>query len=142
MKQLLLKTTLLLFISTIISCENFDREFESEPLIGVWFLVKKTADKTNIPIDSCMSKTTIEFKSNKRYTEIVFYKDSIGKCKFYEDFGKWNKFNGKYDIDNLTIIDQKLKIEIIGNRLIYSYQAWHDPFGNFTTYLYKISCCG
>lgn len=123
----------ILVVIILFSCETFDREIESEHLVGKWVLIKKTSDGVNIMLDNCSSKTTIVFKSNKTYLENIVYIDSLEGCKSYEEFGKWDKFNGVYDIDNLSIIDQKLKIQIINNELVYSYQSWHDPFGNFTT---------
>lgn len=115
------------------SCDLLNLKNDNDPITGKWKIIKKSENGFYVPLDECRIKTSLEFFPDGKYTEKRFYIDSTNNCKSYEDFGEWNFFNNKYVIDNLTIIDQKRKIRLVDNGLIYSYQAWHNPLGNFTT---------
>ncbi len=123
----------LLITFLLVNCNRFELNKEQDPLIGKWKMFKKTKDGLNIPIDECLSSNFIEFKTNNKYIETISYKDSLDNCFTYNDYGEWYFYNGNYNIDNLTIINQNRKIKIENDILIYYYQAWNDPFGNFTT---------
>ena len=115
---------LLLLVCSILSCTK-EESTVINPITGKWYMKQFIRNDSIITLDDCALMKSIEFTNDKYYNENYFKKDSLNICRFNgTSGGKWTFENGKYELDNGSLFDQKLKVWINNKDLYYSFEGW------------------
>lgn len=122
------RITLCLAILLFHNCKR-DDEPKNE-IVGTWKLKKSfTSGKENI-LSECRLKSTLEIPDQFSATFTNYYTED-NSCKNYIDAGKlYKESESSYIYDPPSLMDQKQRITVNQNTLIYSWESWEFIRGN------------
>ena len=126
----ILKITVILFASILMSCSGNSEDENNDPVVGKWkpdYYTEKDGER--FPYTDCFSNSSYNFKSDGSGTVTVYKEDTSGNCATTETL----KFEWKYEGDKAYAISTDDDIIYAGVDE-YTYYIMNDTNTELTHY--------
>ena len=125
-----------LYILSLAILRLYHCKREDEPkneIFGTWKLKKSYTNGKENNLAECRLKSTLEIPDQFSATFTNYYTED-NECKSYIDAGKlYKESETSYIYDPPSLMDQRQRITITQNTLIFSWDSWEFVNGNLVS---------